>query len=93
VQSGIYIGYMAATLTTMAFVPQAIKTIRTRDTEGLSVLMYLGFAVGVFLWMIYGIIRDDIVIIVANVLTFFLALPILVIAMRNELRARVQRSE
>jgi|TARA_R110000824_G_scaffold390760_2_gene587392 MtN3 and saliva related transmembrane protein len=85
---GIYIGYLAAFLTTLSFVPQAIKTIRTQDTEGISVLMYLGFTVGVFLWMVYGIMRDDLVIIIANALTFLLALPILVIALRNLLRAR-----
>lgn len=73
-QSGIYIGYAAAILTTASFVPQAIKTIRSRDTEGLSVLMYLGFAIGVFLWMVYGFVRDDLVIIVANAVTFLLAL-------------------
>ena len=85
---GIYIGYLAAFLTTLSFVPQAIKTIRTQDTEGISVLMYLGFTVGVFLWLVYGIMRDDLVIIIANALTFLLALPILVIALRNLLRAR-----
>tara|TARA_R110000868_G_scaffold19374_5_gene83535 strand:- start:293 stop:577 length:285 start_codon:yes stop_codon:yes gene_type:complete len=86
--SGVTIGYIAATLTTISFVPQAIKTIRTRDTEGISVLMYLGFAVGVFLWMVYGFVRDDMVIIVANAVTFLLALPILVIALINTQRTR-----
>tara|TARA_R110002124_G_scaffold24055_1_gene88455 strand:- start:350 stop:634 length:285 start_codon:yes stop_codon:yes gene_type:complete len=86
--SGVTIGYLAATLTTISFVPQAIKTIRTRDTEGISVLMYLGFAVGVFLWMVYGFVRDDMVIIVANAVTFILALPILVIALINTQRTR-----
>lgn len=88
---GIYIGYLAALLTTLSFVPQAIKTIATRDTEGISVLMYLGFTVGVFLWMVYGVMRDDLVIITANALTFLLALPILVIALRNLMRAGPRR--
>jgi MtN3 and saliva related transmembrane protein len=86
--SGVFIGYAAAFLTTASFLPQAIKTIRSRDTEGISVLMYLGFTTGVFLWMVYGFVRADIVLIAANALTFVLALPILIIAMRNELRAR-----
>jgi len=85
----IYIGYLAAFLTTASFVPQAIKTIRTRDTEGISVLMYLGFTTGVFCWMVYGIFRQDPVIILANSLTFLLALPILLIALNN---ARKQRA-
>ncbi|MES1991649.1 MAG: SemiSWEET transporter [Pseudomonadota bacterium] len=79
----IYIGYLAAFLTTASFLPQAAKTIRTRDTEGISVLMYLGFTAGVFCWMVYGIFRQDPVIILANSLTFLLALPILLIALNN----------
>jgi MtN3 and saliva related transmembrane protein len=84
----MYFGYLAAFLTTVSFIPQAIKTIRTHDTEGISVLMYLGFVTGVFFWLVYGILLADIAIIAANFLTFLLALPILVIAARNELRRR-----
>lgn len=87
--SGTLIGYLAAFLTTASFVPQAIKTIRTRDTEGISVLMYLGFTAGVFFWMVYGVMREDPVIILANSLTFLLALPILLIALSN---ARKQKA-
>jgi MtN3 and saliva related transmembrane protein len=84
----MHIGYIAAFLTTAAFIPQAYKTIRTHDTEGISVLMYFGFVTGVFFWLIYGVLQADIAIIAANFLTFLLALPILVIAARNELRRR-----
>lgn len=87
--SGTLIGYLAAFLTTASFVPQAIKTIRTRDTEGISVLMYLGFTAGVFFWMVYGFVQSDPVIILANSLTFLLALPILLIALNN---ARKQKA-
>ncbi|MGV8998251.1 MAG: SemiSWEET family sugar transporter [Parvibaculaceae bacterium] len=86
--SGVLIGYAAAFLTTASFVPQAIKTIRTRDTEGISVLMYLGFTTGVFFWMVYGFVRSDPVIILANSLTFLLALPILLIALNNVRKQR-----
>ncbi len=84
----MYFGYVAAFLTTASFIPQAIKTIKTHDTEGISVLMYLGFVTGVFFWLIYGILLADLAIVAANFLTFLLALPILVIAARNELRRR-----
>jgi MtN3 and saliva related transmembrane protein len=84
----MYLGYIAAFLTTASFIPQAIKTIRTHDTEGISVLMYLGFVTGVFFWLVYGILLADLAIIAANFLTFLLALPILIIAARNELRRR-----
>lgn len=85
------IGYIAALLTTISFIPQAIMTIRTHDTEGISVSMYVIFVTGVFFWFVYGVIQQDIAIIAANFLTFVLALPILVIAARNELKRR--RSE
>jgi MtN3 and saliva related transmembrane protein len=85
------IGYIAALLTTISFIPQAIMTIRTHDTEGISVSMYVIFVTGVFFWFVYGVIQKDFAIIAANFLTFVLALPILVIAARNELKRR--RSE
>ncbi|MDR3499343.1 MAG: SemiSWEET transporter [Parvibaculum sp.] len=85
------IGYIAALLTTISFIPQAIMTIRTHDTEGISVSMYVIFVTGVFFWFVYGVIQRDFAIIAANFLTFVLALPILVIAARNELKRR--RSE
>ena len=82
------IGYIAALLTTISFIPQAIMTIRTHDTEGISVSMYVIFVTGVFFWFVYGVIQKDFAIIAANFLTFVLALPILVIAARNELKRR-----
>lgn len=70
-------GTIAAILTTASFLPQAIKTIKTKDTEGISTVMYSMFVVGVFLWIIYGIQLRDMPIIVANVITFVLASIIL----------------
>ena len=52
---GDYIGYVAAVLTTVSFVPQAFKTIRTKDVSGISLSMYLIFTVGVLLWFAYGV--------------------------------------
>lgn len=71
------LGYVAATLTTASFLPQAILTIRTRDTEALSLTMYSAFTLGVFCWLIYGIYLDNNVIIFANAITLFLASVIL----------------
>lgn len=71
------IGYLAATLTTASFLPQAVKTIKTRDTESLSLGMYSMFALGVLLWLIYGIYLSNNAIIVANAVTFVLAALIL----------------
>jgi MtN3 and saliva related transmembrane protein len=71
------LGYIAATLTTSSFLPQAILTIRTRDTDGLSLSMYSTFTLGVFCWLMYGIYLANNVIIIANAITLFLALLIL----------------
>lgn len=71
------IGYLAATLTTTSFLPQAIMTIKTRDTESLSLGMYSLFALGVLLWLIYGIYLSNKAIIIANAITFVLAAVIL----------------
>ena len=71
------IGYLAAALTTASFLPQAVKTIKTRDTEALSLGMYSMFALGVFLWLIYGLYLANKAIIIANAITFLLAALIL----------------
>lgn len=79
------IGYLAATLTTLSFLPQAVKTLRSRDTRALSLGMYAMFALGVLLWLIYGIYLDNKAIIVANAITFVLASLILGCKIYNSL--------
>ena len=49
------LGCIAAALTTGAFVPQAFKTFRTRDTSGISLATYMVFTIGVALWLVYGV--------------------------------------
>lgn len=71
------IGYMAAILTTLSFIPQAIKTIRTKNTQGISLIMYSSFSIGVFCWLIYGIAHNNWPISLANGITLFFALIIL----------------
>lgn len=79
------IGYVAAFFTTFSFAPQALLTLRTRDTRTLSLGMYSMFVVGVFLWMIYGVIQDDWIIVLANALTLMLAMPILGMKLFNRI--------
>ncbi|TAL46893.1 MAG: glutathione synthetase [Methylovulum sp.] len=71
------IGYLAATLTTASFLPQAVLTIKTKDTESLSLGMYSLFTSGVFCWLVYGIYISNNAIIFANAITFILAASIL----------------
>jgi len=72
-----YIGYIAAALTTASFLPQAILTLKTKDTQSLSLGMYTLFTLGVFGWLVYGICIANKVIVFANVITFILAASIL----------------
>lgn len=71
------IGYAAATLTTLSFVPQALLTLRTKDVRGVSLGMYSCFTLGVALWLVYGIELGEWPIIAANAITLTLALIIL----------------
>jgi len=75
-------GYVAATLTTLAFLPQTIKTIRTRDTRSISLGMYVVFTVGVAFWLAYGIVLHSWPMILANIVTFGLSTTILVLKVR-----------
>jgi MtN3 and saliva related transmembrane protein len=77
------LGYVAATLTTISFLPQAILTIRTRDTDGLSLSMYSTFTLGVLGWLIYGFFLKNNVIMIANSITLFLAMLILSFKLYN----------
>ena len=67
------VGYSAAILTTVAFVPQALKSWQTRDLSGVSLPMYSLFTLGVALWLAYGIILGEWPIIVANTITLALS--------------------
>lgn len=81
------LGFTAAFCTTISFLPQAVKAIRTRDTASLSLWMYIIFTLGVGLWLLYGIAKSDKAIIVANVVTLALAFLILWIKLVNEFKS------
>ncbi|MDA9555168.1 SemiSWEET transporter [Pelobium sp.] len=71
------IGLLAATGTTISFLPQAIKIFKTKETKGISLSMYLIFTSGVILWLIYGLLRHDAPIAIANGITLVFALSII----------------
>jgi MtN3 and saliva related transmembrane protein len=79
-----FIGYMAAILTTTAFVPQAMRAWRTRSTSDISLLMFLMLTVGIFLWLVYGILTGDAPLIAANLITGILAASILYLKIRHK---------
>ncbi len=67
------IGYVAAVLTTIAFVPQALTSWRTRNLSGVSLPMYSIFTAGVAMWLAYGVMLGSSPIIVANSITLALS--------------------
>lgn len=77
-----WLGYAAAVLTSASFIPQAVMTIRTRDTRGISRGMYIIFTVGVAFWLMYGLWLGSWPMIFANTVTFGLAATILVLKIR-----------
>lgn len=79
-----FVGYAAATLTTLAFIPQTLKSWRTRDLSGVSLGMYSLFTLGVALWLLYGVALESWPIIIANAITLALAGTVLVLKMRHK---------
>ncbi|MGB3649863.1 MAG: SemiSWEET transporter [Rivularia sp. (in: cyanobacteria)] len=80
----LIVGLLAATLTTTAFLPQMIKVWQTKSANDVSYAMLITFIVGVFLWLIYGILRQDIAVILANALTLIFNLTILWLKIKYE---------
>ena len=78
-----WMGYAAATCTTLSFIPQAVKTIRSRDTRGISLLMYVVFTIGIGFWFGYGIVLGSWPMLLSNVVTLALALVILALKLRH----------
>jgi MtN3 and saliva related transmembrane protein len=71
------LGYIGAFCTTSSFLPQAILTIRTKNTAALSLGMYSLFTTGVVFWLVYGFLKKDYALIFGNFITFILAAIIL----------------
>ncbi|MBL8113271.1 MAG: SemiSWEET family sugar transporter [Acidobacteria bacterium] len=80
------LGYVAGALTTAAFVPQLVKTWRSRSAGDLSYGMMAVFSTGVALWLAYGIALESWPVILANAVTLVLALAILALKVRFERR-------
>ena len=76
------IGFLAGALTSLSFLPQVIKVLRTRNTRSLSLLMYLLFSLGVFFWLVYGLLIRSPPIIFYNAVTFVLSVVLLLAKIR-----------
>ena len=73
-----FFGYFAAILTTLAFLPQLIKTLKTKKAEDVSLITLIMFLTGVMSWIIYGYKISSTPILLANLITFVLNLLILI---------------
>ena len=77
------LGLLAGLMTTVAFVPQVIKTWRTQATHDISLTTFAIFTTGVFAWLVYGIVIEDAPLVMANAVTFVLAGTILYLKIKN----------
>jgi MtN3 and saliva related transmembrane protein len=78
----VIVGYIAGTLTTVAFIPQVARAWNLKETRDLSLAMLLLFAAGILLWILYGLWTDAMPIIAANGITFLLVLLLLGMKLR-----------
>lgn len=72
------IGLIAGLLTTGAFLPQILKTIKTKDTKSISLSMYIVYVTGVLIWFVYGIMLGEIAIIITNIFSLLFGLIMLI---------------
>lgn len=77
------IGYIAAFLTTFAFVPQAYHSWKTRDLSGVSLPMYSIFSMGVAGWIAYGWLIQSWPVVIANIITFVLSCMVLALKLKH----------
>lgn len=76
------LGLIAGACTTIAFLPQVLKTWKSRSAKDLSLSMFSIFSVGVALWLVYGFMVQDIPVIAANLVTLMLAFTLLVFKLK-----------
>jgi len=76
------LGFVAAILTTMAYLPQVYKAWKEKSTKDISLVMYLVMLLGVILWMIYGIYHEKLPIVIANAVTAILVFFMVVLKLK-----------
>ena len=77
------LGLVAGALTTISFLPQVIKTYKTRSTKDISLEMYVLFTTGLCFWIVYGLYINSLPIILANAVVFVLAFIILALKLKH----------
>jgi len=82
--SNSLIGYLAAFLTTVAFVPQTYRALKSKDLSSISLNMYLLFTTGVLFWIYYGYTNESWPVVIANVITLILSSIILFLKIKDQ---------
>lgn len=78
------IGYLAGTLTTVAFAPQLLKALKNKSTKDISLLMLLCSTSGMILWLYYGLLIEDLALILANSISVALASTLLLYKLKKD---------
>ena len=79
-----FLGYIAATITTIAFLPQIIKTVKSKSAKDVSMGMFVLFTTGVFLWIVYGVLTKTYPVLIANAVIFCLALTQIILKIKYD---------
>ena len=78
------IGYFAAILSTVGFLPQAIKVLKSRQTRDISLMMYLIITIALLTWSVYGFLTQQWHIVIANSISFCFTLPVLILKLMSK---------
>lgn len=87
-QDMTWIGLVAAFCTTAAFVPQVLTILRTGNVDGISLSTYALFTLGLSMWLAYGVVLQDLPMILANLISLLLAIAVLWLTLRRRLSLR-----
>ncbi len=85
------VGYIGATMTTLALFPQTLQVIKTRDTQSISLAMYILFTLGVCFWLVYGLLIQSFPVVIANTITVVLSAIILLMKLKEPKKSSAQR--
>ena len=80
------LGVFAGLLTSCSFIPQAYKVIKTNRTQDISLPMYSLCTIGVFIWIIYGLMINDLAVLLTNIITFVPTCIILILTLKNHIQ-------
>jgi MtN3 and saliva related transmembrane protein len=86
-------GFAAGTLCTLAYLPQALHSFRTRSVKDISLAMLLSLNVGLLLWVLYGVLIRSLPIILPNAVTFLLAFPLLILKLHSRESSRADMGD